>query len=75
MADRDKDKLIYYKNRKSLISFFDKVTFASWFICWVVDISYYVMVSLFKEGKPDKFRLNDSHLMLALMNFFVPMIL
>jgi hypothetical protein len=74
MADRDKDKLIYYKNRKSLISYFDKVTFASWSICWVVDISYFIMVSL-QKGKQEKFRLNDSHLMLAIMNFFVPMIL
>lgn len=74
MADRDKDKLIYYKNRQSLISFFDRLTLVSWIICFLVDITYYIIVSR-KNGKFEKFMLNDSHLMLAIMNFFVPMIL
>jgi len=46
MADRDKDKLIYYKNRKSLNSFFDRVTSISWLICWLVDIIYYILLSM-----------------------------
>jgi hypothetical protein len=71
LANRDKDKLIYYKNRQIIISQFNKVSIISWIICWIIDIIYYVFQ--FKSDK--KFHLSQSHLMLATMNFFVPMFL
>ena len=77
---KKKDYLIYYKNRESILYTFKVISLILWILCWLIDILYhflfvfYVKADDFKD-KNQKFDLSDCHLLLALINFWIPTLL
>ena len=72
LADKDKNDLIYYNNKKRFEEAVARTSLVLWILCLLTDLAYYF---IFSDVKQMKFQLSDCHLMLACLNFFIPAII